>query len=513
MGEALILGVDLGTSGCKALVIDGRGQVVARAVSEYPLYTPWFGWAEQDPADWWAGTVSSIRQVINQIDPSCLIAMGLSGQMHGLVPLDAGHRVLRRAILWHDQRTKEQCEEIVRLVGGEAKLLELTNNSMLPGYTAPKILWLREKEPAIYERVRIFINPKDFLRLMLTGEVATEVSDASGTGLFNVRERAWSAEVLSALAISEEQLPRCYESAAITGRINDAASEATGLPKGLPVVGGGGDAVIQTTGTGLVRRGILGTTIGTAGIAAMGLQAFVPNVGGRLQVFCNNAPGMWHVMGVTLSAGGALQWFKNALCEGQREKAESAKGDVYEIIEAQAKAAPPGSKGLLFLPYLIGERCPFADPNARGAFIGLTLRHSHADLTRSVFEGVVFSLRHVFDVMRSLDRGMVVSEIRTSGGGAVSDLWRQIQADVFQLPVKTVSGSKEGGAYGACLVAGVGCGLWHDIEEAVETLTVETENLPNPLLRNLYEDLYKVYSGLYTALKPSFDAMASSSFC
>ena len=509
MPDEYLIGVDIGTSGCKSILIDSEGKVIGSSLQEYPLFTPQPGWAEQHPSDWWKSVQIGIRQLLQEtgISGNTVKSLGLSGQMHGLVALDKDSQVLRPAILWNDQRTMPQCQQIHELVGGIPRLLELTNNQMLPGYTGGKILWMREYEPELYERTSIFLNPKDYIRHCLTGELATEVSDASGTGLFDVRQRRWCDELLALLDIPGEHLPRCFESSEISGRITKSASELTGLPQGLPVVGGGGDAVVQTTGMGLIKSGMLGTTIGTSGIVAMGLDRFHQNTDGQLQIFCNNSPGTWHVMGVTLTAGGSYRWFRDTLCEVENEKAKQVGQDVYRILEEIASAAPAGSRGLIFLPYLIGERCPYTDPVARGGFIGLGLYHGRHEITRAIMEGVVFSLRDVFELISTME--LSVTEIRTSGGGSLSPLWRQMQADVFQCLVTTVSGSGEGGAYGAALIAGVGVGIWPGVEEAVKVLRVETETLPDVKNKEIYENLYSVYRNLYKALKPSFDALAS----
>jgi len=379
---------------------------------------------------------------------------------------------------------------------------------MLPGYTGGKILWMREEEPELYGKMRLSLNPKDYIRHHLTGELATEVSDASGTGLFDVKKRKWCDRLLDLLDIPAGRLPQCCESPEITGRITNEASEATGLPTGLPVVGGGGDAVIQTTGIGLVKSGILGTIIGTAGIVAMGLERFASNPEGRLQVFCNNSPDTWHVMGVTMTAGAAYQWFLDGLCKADKEEARRTGKNIHQVMDEAASTAPAGARGVIFLPYLMGERCPHTDPAARGAFIGLGLNHGRPEITRAVLEGVVFGLRDIFELMSTMVDSL--TEIRTSGGGSQSPLWRQIQADVFQCPVTTVGGSREGAAYGAALVAGAGVGVWSSTEEATEVLAVETETAPNPQNRKVYEDLYQIYSGLYGALKPSFDALSET---
>ena len=504
--QKFLIGIDIGTSGCKSLLIDDRGRVVARALEEYSLSNPHPGWSEQNPEDWWQACRITIRTLLKDFDAAGSIrAIGLSGQMHGMVALDQDGRVLRPCIMWNDQRTGKQCQEIHDRVGGVEGLLSLTNNRMLPGYTGGKILWVRENEPRLYEKIRMILNPKDYIRFRLTGKYATEVSDASGTGLFNVRERKWSDKLLNILEIPKEWLPRCYESPEVSGKVVDAVAAELGLPAGLAVAGGGGDAVVQTTGTGLVEPGILGTTIGTAGIVAMALDRCYENPGGRLQIFCNNMPGKWHAMGVTLSAGGSLRWFRDVLGGPEREVSKWTGDHVYDLLSREASMAEPGSEGLIFLPYLTGERCPHPDPEAKGAFIGLTLRHAKPHMVRSVLEGVIFSLRDVAELIREM--GVPLAQIRTSGGGAASDLWRQIHADVFNSEVLTMSGSAEGGAYGAALVAGAGIGIWASVEEAVKVLQVETRNSPVPENIGMYDRLFKVYRSLYGALTGSFHTL------
>lgn len=504
MARLFVMGIDIGTSGCKTLLIDDQGKVVARETEEYPLSTPKPGWSEQNPEDWWQGVKVTVQRLLKNADEvNDIKAIGLSGQMHGLVALDRDGTVLRPSILWNDQRTGKQCQEIHDKSGGVEGLLRLTNNRMLPGYTGGKILWVREHEPHVYEKMRMILNPKDYIRLRLTGEYATEVSDASGTGLFNVREREWAYRLLELLDIPKNWLPPCYESPEVSGQVTKSVATELGLPPGLPVAGGGGDAVVQTTGTGLVEPGILGTTIGTAGNVTMALDRYYDNPGGKLQVFCNNMPNKWHTMGVTLAAGGSLRWFRDALGGVEKEVSRWTGEDAYQIFGREASRSEPGSEGLLFLPYLIGERCPHADPQARGAFVGLTLRHDRCHILRSVFEGVIFSLRDVAELIREM--GIATTQIRTSGGGALSDLWRQIHADVFNSEVLTVSGSAEGGAYGAALVAGAGVEVWPSVEEATRILNVETKTPPIPQHTEIYDRLFPVYRGLYDALKESFD--------
>ncbi len=501
-----VMGIDIGTSGCKTLLIDEHGTVAARATEEYPLSTPQPGWSEQDPVHWWQAVKSTVRKAVSGVaSVNDIKGIGLSGQMHGLVALDKDGNVLRPAILWNDQRTGKQVREIHEKAGGIEGLIKLTNNQMLPGYTGGKILWVRENEPGIYEKIHVCLNPKDYIRYRLTGEYATEVSDASGTGLFDVRRRQWSFVLLDLLGIPRVWVPRCYESSEISGVLLPSVAEELALPARLPVAGGGGDAVVQTTGTGLVEPGILGTTIGTAGIVAMALDRCYDNPGARLQVFCNNMPDKWHTMGVTLAAGGSLRWLRDALGGPEKEIAGWMGVDAYELITREAAQAEPGSEGLIFLPYLIGERCPYPDPRARGGFVGLTLRHNRCSIIRSVLEGVLYSLRDGVELIRRM--GLPLTQIRTSGGGALSPLWRQIHADVFGTEVVTVSGSGEGGAYGAALVAGAGVGIWSGVEEAAKVVKVETRNEPIPENTAIYDKLFLVYRDLYGALRKANDAL------
>lgn len=497
-----LIGIDIGTSATKVLAIDAGGAILARHTATYPLSTPRPGWAEQDPADWWRAVEQGLAAVMAALDTDVAIrAIGLSGQMHGLVPLDRDDRVIRPAILWNDQRTARQCAWITERAGGLEGLLALTNNPMLTGYTGGKIVWLRDEEPAHYERLARFLNPKDHIRLQLTGEHATDVSEGSGTGLFDVANRRWSTRLLELLDIPTSMAPEAYESHEITGTLLDSVADRMGLPRGLPVMGGGGDGVIQTTGSGLVDPGIAQTIIGTAGIAACALDACAPNPGGRLQIFCNNAPGRWHCMGVSMNAGGAFAWLRQTLTAFKD-------GEVgFAEMTALAEPVPAGAEGLFFLPYLIGERCPHPDPDARGAFVGLTLRHGAGHLVRAAMEGVVFSMREMLELMAPL--GLDARTVRTSGGGAASPLWRQIQADALGAEVQTVSGAAEGGAYGAALVAGVGSGVWPDLARAAQTVAVDTRITPDPAAKPAYDAAFAIYRELYPTLKPRFDEIAA----
>ena len=499
-----LIGLDIGTSGAKCIIADELGRVAASATLEYPLYTPQPGWAEQNPADWWKAVAEGSKKILSKsgVALSDIVGVSLSGQMHGLVALDRDHNVIRPAILWCDQRTQKQCDWITEKAGGLNSLLKLTNNRMLTGYTGGKILWLRDEEPENFEKMEVFFCPKDYIRYQLTGEIAIDVSDASGTGFFNTRKRCWSDELIEIAGLDKAIFPTCLESTALAGRVTKQASELTGLPEGLPVYAGGGDAVIQTTGAGLIAPGILGVVIGTAGNVSMGLNCYRDNPGGALQMFCNNEPGLWHSLGCTLTAGGAYRWYRDTLCEDDIRRAAESGMNVYDLMGKAAEQSVPGANGVTFLPYLTGERCPYPDANARGAFYGLSLSTTRADITRSVMEGVTYSLRQVVDLIGSFSSS---EKVYTSGGGAASPLWRQMQADIFNLPVYTMSAASEGGAYGAVMVAGVGAGVWKNLTEATSILQVETETLPNPANQAAYQEAFERYSALYPALKPVHD--------
>ncbi len=494
---AYVLGIDVSTTGAKALIVDEKGMVIAEATTEYPLYTPRPLWSEQDPADWWAGVQQSIRHALTKggISGAQISGVGLTGQMHGLVLLDERGTVLRPAILWNDQRTGPQCEKITKLVGFR-QLLEWTGNPALPGFTAPKIIWVREHEPHIYAQVAQILLPKDFIRFKLTGRYATDLAGASGTLLLDVKKRNWSREMLRALDIPAEWLPPCHEGPQITGTISEAGAAATGLKAGTPVVGGGGDQAAQAVGVGAVRPGIVALTLGTSGVVfAPTAEPFIESEG-RLHAFCHAVPGRWHLMGVMLSAAGALRWYHDLLAPDQ----------AYDDFTEPAGDIPPGCEGLLFLPYLTGERTPYPDPNARGAFIGLTVRHGLPHMTRAVMEGVAFGLRDSLELLRAAGlRG--IDQVRASGGGARSALWRQILADVLDTELVTVNVT-EGAAYGAALLAGVGAGIWPDADAACNAVVRVTSHVaPQPAAVEAYHRLYATYHNLYSALKPTFDAL------
>jgi len=485
------LGIDVSTTAVKALIIDRDGGVVASASTPTALSTPKPLWSEQDPADWWRGTKSSVRQALHNADisGSQVAAVGLTGQMHSLTLLDKAGKVLRPAILWSDQRTGAQCDEIRRIVGKES-LIAITGNDALTGYSAPKILWVREHEPWVFAEVQHILLPKDFVRLQLTGDYATDKAGAAGTLLLDVKKRDWSAEILRDLQIPLQWLPETHEGPEITGTISPQASEATGLRAGTPVVGGGGDQAAQAVGVGAVEPGIFALTLGTGGnVFATTEEPFIEPEG-RLHSFCHAVPGLWHLMGVTLSAGGSLRWLRDVL----------GSEDDFSTLVARAKAVPPGSEGLLFQPYLTGERTPHGDPLTRGSFIGLTLRHDQEHLIRAVLEGVAFAIRDSFELIKSC--GMTtIRQVHISGGGAKSPLWRQILANVLDTELQTVN-IVEGAAFGAALLAGVASGNWSDVNEASQATVVQSGvTSPQPEAVAAYQNSYDVYNQIYPALK------------
>ena len=498
-----LLGIDVGTTGTKALLIAEDGGVVARSNHEYPLLTPRPTWAEQNPADWWEATIAGIRDVLaeSRIAPQEVVGIGLSGQMHGSVFLDERSEVIRPAILWCDQRTADQCRWITERAG-ERTVIEETFNPVLTGFTAPKIVWLRQNEPEAYARVRKILLPKDYIRFMLTGEFATEVSDASGTSLLNIAKRRWSARMLAALDLTEDMLPAVYESPEVSGRISAEAAQATGLAAGTPVVGGGGDQAAGAVGNGIVRQGVVSVTTGTSGVvfAHMDEPRMDPQL--RTHTFCHAVPGKWHVMGVMLSAGGSLRWYRDALAQQEVAEAKQRGVDPYELLTEEAAQAPPGCEGLIFLPYLTGERTPYPDPWARGVYFGLTLRHARPHLVRAILEGVSYGLRDSLEILREM--GLPISQVRASGGGARSALWRQIQADVFDAEMVTIN-VDEGPAFGVALLAGVGAGVFATVEEACDrTITITDRTGPNPDTSALYDTYYPIYQALYASLKDHF---------
>jgi xylulokinase len=488
---SVLLGLDVGTGGARAVAVDESGDVVAEASSEYPLHSPRPGWTEQDPEDWWEGAREALGKLAAEVEDQ-IVGLGLTGQMHGSVFLDASGEVIRPALLWNDQRTYRQCEKITEAVGGE-RLIQISGNPALTGFQAPKILWLRDEEPENYSRVARVLLPKDYVRLRLTGEYATDASDAAGTLLLDVRRRDWSGEILDALEIPAEWMPEVYEGPESTGTLREDVAGELGLQAGIPVAAGGGDNAAAAVGVGVVEGGLLSSSIGTSGVLFAASEGFTPDPSGRIHAFCHAVPREYHLMGVTLSAGGSLSWWREAL------------GNDYDELVEAASGVPPGAEGLLFLPYLSGERTPHLDPQARGAFVGLTARHGTPHMTRAVMEGVVFSLRDSLEILRELD--VPIGQVRATGGGARSPLWRQLQADVYGVPIHRTT-ADEGPAHGAALLSGVAAGVYRDVDEACSTVRLREEvTEPDPERVRIYEEHYEVYRSLYPALRSAMSRL------
>lgn len=504
---AYLIGVDLGTSGTKTVLFAEDGTVAASCTIEYPLYQPQNGWAEQDPLDWWNAVCGTTKAVIAKagISASEIKGVGLSGQMHGLVMLDKAGNVLRKSIIWCDQRTAKECEEITQKVGAE-NLIKITANPALTGFTASKIMWVKNNEPEIYEKCAHILLPKDFIRYKLTGEFATEVSDASGMQLLDVPNRKWSDQVLDALQIEKSLLGKVYESPEITGKVTKAASDLTGLAEGTAVVGGAGDNAAGAVGTGTVHDGRAFTTIGTSGVVFAHTSKLSIDPKGRVHTFCCAVPGAWHVMGVTQGAGLSLKWFRDNFCHEEMIVSAGMKKDPYFLMDKQAEEIPIGSDRLLYLPYLMGERTPHLDPNCRGVFFGLSAMHTRQHLLRAVMEGVTFSQRDSVEVLREM--GVSINEMLACGGGGSSPLWRQMLADVYGCPVKTVV-SKEGPALGVAILAGAGTGVYSSVQDGCAAV-IKTNPPQNPISQNSaeYEKFYNIYRALYPALKNNFSELA-----
>jgi xylulokinase len=492
------LGIDTSTTSSKALLIDADGSVVAVTSSPHTLQIPQPLWSEQDPHEWWRAVSSSIRAILTKagIRSEQIAAIGLTGQMHGLVLLDAAGNVLRPAILWNDQRTQAQCDEIHARIGRK-QFIQISGNVALTGFTAPKILWVQQNEPEVYAKAKHVLLPKDYIRFKLTGEYAMDKADGSGTVLFDLKSRTWSKEILDALAIDPTWMPPTFEGPEFTGQITPEAAAETGLKAGTPVVAGGGDQSAQAVGVGAVEPGVVALTVGTSGVVFATTPSALIEPDGRLHAFCHAVPGMWHFMGVMLSAAGSLQWYRDTL----------APGVSFDDLLGEAEPVAAGSEGLQFLPYLSGERTPYPDPLARGAWIGLTLRHGRGHLTRSLLEGVSFGLKDSFTLIQQAGLGEI-RQVRASGGGTKGALWRQILASVLEAELVTVN-TAEGAAFGAALLAGVGAGTWKDVPSACKaTVKLTGSTQPDPAQVETYRKAYPIYRGLYPALKPSFNQMA-----
>lgn len=496
----LMMGLDISTTSAKALIVDEIGTVLAIGSSSLTMSQPYPLWSEQNPQDWWDGMVSAIQSALTEahVTGKDITAIGLTGQMHGLVMLDRHGDVLRPAILWNDQRTQAQCDWMTAKIGFE-RLIELTGNRALTGFTAPKILWVRENEPDVYNRCAHILLPKDYIRYKLTGEYATDLAGASGTSLLNVAERQWSDEVIDALEIPREWLSAVYEGTQITGTITQAIADLTGLNVGTPVVGGGGDQASGAVGMGCVSPDKIGVTVGTSGVVFAPLASYSYEPEGRLHAFCHAIPQQWHFMGVMLSAAGSLQWYRDTLAPHMS----------FDALLAEIADIPAGSEGLFFLPYLTGERTPHPDPDARGAFIGLTSRHTRAHMTRSVLEGVAFGLKDSFTLIDKVGLPDTY-EVRISGGGAKSPIWQQIIADVLGARLVNVN-TTEGGALGAALLAGVGAGIFPSVEAACDATIQVGETIQISENHAIYKSTYSLYQTLYPTLKATFATIRDNS--
>ena len=484
------LGIDIGTSGSRSVIVDENGRLLAsETMAHEPFASPRTGWAEQDPDDWWRAASASISAAIGSsgVAAEDIAAVGFSGQMHGAVLLDESDKPVGPAIIWCDQRTAPQCAELTEKVGAR-RLIELVSNPALPNFTLPKLLWTRENLPDQWARVRAVMLPKDYVRLKLSGEKATDVADGSGTLMLDVGKRAWSKEILEITGIDPAILPRLYESPEITGTVSAAAAEETGLAKGTPLVGGAGDNAAGALGMGIVRPGDVSVTIGTSGVVFAVTDAPTIDPAGRIHTLCHAIPETWHVTGVTQSAGLSFQWFRNNF----------AAGESYDELTAAASSVAPGAEGLLWTPYLMGERTPHMDPKARASLIGLTARHTKAHVVRAILEGVAFSLRDCIEVFRGRD--IPIGRIRLGGGGARSELWRKIQADIYGGQVEILE-ADEGAAFGAAILAGVGAGGWESVPEACEASIRVAETVdPDPAASKVLEERYTVFRQIYGAV-------------
>ncbi len=498
------LGIDIGTSGTKALIMDAKARVLATATSEHGISAPKPGWSEQDPDEWWSATVKATKAVIKKagIDGKKIDGIGLSGQMHGLVITDDAGKPLRPSIIWNDQRTARQAEQIESKVGGAKKLISLVGNPAMTSYTLTKLLWVRENEPKIYDRIRHMLLPKDYIRLRLTGEYVGEVADMSGTLMLDQKKRDWSKPILSKFEIDRDILPPVLESHEVTGTVTAEVARKLGIAKGTPVVGGGGDQQSGAIGNGIVRAGLASATMGTSGVVFVHSREYRTDPEGRINTYCASVKGEYCMFGCMLSTGGSFQWYRNVLGQAEIARARKQKVDPYELLTEQAEQAPAGCEGLFWLPYLTGERTPHADPYARACWIGIHSRTTRNELVRSVMEGATFAMNDAVQLLKEL--GVRMREIRLSGGGARSGFWRQMQADIYGQKCVTIN-AEEGPAYGVALLAAAGTGAFKDVREACKAgIKVTREIKPNPKAKRRYGKLYEQFTRLYPALKAEF---------
>lgn len=502
-----LIGIDVGTSATKTVLFDETGRSVCSASKEYPLYQPENGWAEQKPEDWRAAVLETLETVVREsgVPAPDIVGIGLSGQMHGLVMLDEAGEVIRPSIIWCDQRTGKEVEEMLAIMPRE-RWIEITANPPLTGWTAAKLLWVKNHEPEHYARCRHILLPKDYIRYVLTGVFATEVSDASGMQLLDVPGRRWSDEVLEALSIDKSMLGEVFESCEVTGRLLPEIAERTGLGTDVKVVGGAGDNAAAAVGTGIVRDGTAFTTIGTSGVVFAHSSKLSVDPKGRVHTCCCAVPGAWHIMGVTQGAGLSLKWFKDQFCQDYSSEAKARECDVYDLINEDVETVPVGSGKLLYLPYLMGERTPHLDPDCRGVFFGLSAMHTKKHLLRAVMEGVAYSLCDCNDILREM--GVEVTQMMACGGGGRSAVWRQMLSDLYGCSVNTVE-QEEGPALGAAILAGVGCGIYPGVEEACDALIrVASSTEPDGGSAGVYAGYHKLYRSLYRSLKGDFKELA-----
>ncbi|HOD80027.1 MAG TPA: xylulokinase [Phycisphaerae bacterium] len=505
---AYYLGIDIGTSGTKALVMDARAKVLATATGEHAISAPRPGWSEQDPANWWQATVRAVRQAIAKagVDGRQVAGIGLSGQMHGLVILDRGGKVLRPSIIWNDQRTAREAAEIEAAVGGKKKLIALVGNVAQTSFTLTKLLWVRRNEPKIYDKIAHMLLPKDYIRLRLTGEFVGDVSDMSGTLILDQKKRNWSKKIISTFQLDQRILPPVVESHEITGRLTADVAEQLGLSAGTPVVGGGGDQPAGAVGNGVVVEGLTSATMGTSGVVYVHSSGYRTDPQSRVGTFCSCVQDEYCLFGCILSAGGSFQWFRNTLGQAEVKQAKKQRCDPYELLTAQAAAAPAGCEGVFWLPYLTGERTPHGDPYARACWIGMHSRTTRNELVRSVMEGATFGMNDAVTLLREL--GLSIRQIRLSGGGARSEFWRQLQADIYNATCVTIN-AEEGPAYGVALLAAAGTGRFKNVREACKAgISITRTIKPDAKSRKLYAQYYTQYRRLYPALKQEFALLA-----
>ena len=495
-----LLGLDIGTSGTKTALFDENGNTIKTATYGYELFQPKVGWAEQNPEDWWKACVEGIKDVIKNSGVSCndIKGIGLSGQMHGLVLVDENNQVIRNSIIWCDQRTEKECEYITEKIGRE-RLISITGNPAMTGFTLSKLLWVRNNEPENYKKIKKILLPKDYIRFRLTNVFATEVSDASGMQMLDINSRDWSTELLNELEIDKNILAPVYESVVVSGHVTKETAEITGLAEGTAVVGGAGDQAAGAIGNGIVSEGIISTVIGSSGVVFASTDTPRFDKSGRVHTLCHAVPGKWHVMGVTQGAGLSFKWFKETFCQKEIEDCKENKLNIYDVLTAKAAQSKPGANGVIYLPYLMGERTPHLDPNVKGGFLGVSLINNHDDFIRSILEGVSFSLKNCLDIIE--DMNVNIHDIRVSGGGAESEVWRQILSDIFGYSLTTVKAS-EGPALGVAILAAVGTGIYPSVEDACNKIIKGQDKVtPNKDTHEEYMKVYKVYNSLYPKIK------------